>query len=277
MAVRPRRRRSSPRHRERFAVARRSRPSGGLAVIAPLTLAVVLLCAWWMTSSLLGVQEWVLPGPPTVAARAVEMLSQQWIWVRIGVTAGEALLGCLAGAAIALPMSYAISHSRVFQSAVEPFLGATQAIPAIALAPLLVLWIGYGLAPIVALCALMVFFPILVSSVLGLRHLDQEVLEAAELDGASGWTMARSIEIPLAMPAILAGLRNGFTLSITGAVVGEMVMGGSGLGAVLTQQRFNLDTAGMFVTIAVLCILAMTVYAAIYRIERRRRRADALS
>lgn len=277
MAVRPRRRPSSPRHRERFAVARRSRPSGALAVIAPLTLAVVLLCAWWMTSSLLGVQEWVLPGPPTVAARAVEMLSQQWMWVRIGVTAGEALLGCVAGAAFALPMSYAISHSRVFQSAVEPFLGATQAIPAIALAPLLVLWIGYGLAPIVALCALMVFFPILVSSVLGLRHLDQEVLEAAELDGASGWTMARSIEIPLAMPAILAGLRNGFTLSITGAVVGEMVMGGSGLGAVLTQQRFNLDTAGMFVTIAVLCILAMTVYAAIYRIERRRRRADALS
>jgi len=123
----------------------------------------------------------------------------------------------------------------------------------------------------------MVFFPILVSSVLGLRHLDQDVLEAAELDGASGWVMARSMEIPLAMPAILAGLRNGFTLSITGAVVGEMVMGGNGLGAVLTQQRFNLDTAGMFVTIGVLCVLAMTLYAVIYRIERHRRTVDALS
>lgn len=258
-------------------MARRSRPSGALTVIAPIVLALVLVGGWWLLCVLTDVQSWVLPSPGAVARRGTEMLSQAWMWQRIGVTAGEALLGCVAGAAVALPMSYAIYRSRVFQAAVEPFLGATQAIPAIALAPLLVLWIGYGLAPIVTLCALMVFFPILVSSVLGLRHLDQDVLEAAELDGASGWVMARSMEIPLAMPAILAGLRNGFTLSITGAVVGEMVMGGSGLGAVLTQQRFNLDTAGMFVTIGVLCVLAMTLYAAIHRIERHRRTAGALS
>lgn len=258
-------------------MARRSRPQGWLTVLAPVALLVVLASGWWATTAFAGVESWRLPSPAAVAARASEMLDQRWMWLRIGVTAGEALVGCVLGAVVALPMAYAIYRSRVVQAAVEPFLGATQAIPSIALAPLLVLWVGYGLAPIAALCALMVFFPILVSTVLGLRHLDRDVLEAAELDGASGWVMARRIELPLAAPAILAGLRNGFTLSVTGAVVGEMVMGGTGLGQVLVQQRNNLDTAGMFVTIGVLCLMATGVYAAIYRIERRQRRAGALS
>lgn len=258
-------------------MARRPRPQGWLTVLAPLALLVVLVAGWWATTSFTGVEPWRLPSPSAVVSRGSEMLGQRWMWQRIAVTAGEALVGCVLGAVVALPMSYAIYRSRVVQAAVEPFLGATQAIPSIALAPLLVLWVGYGLAPIAALCALMVFFPILVSSVLGLRHLDQDVLEAAELDGASGWVLARRIELPLAAPAILAGLRNGFTLSVTGAVVGEMVMGGTGLGQVLVQQRNNLDTSGMFVTIGVLCLMAMGVYAAIYRIERRQRRAGALS
>jgi NitT/TauT family transport system permease protein len=246
-------------------------------VIAPAVLLAALLLLWWAGTALTGVEAWRLPGPGAVARRGAELLAQPSTWRRMGVTAFEALIGSVAGAFVALPMSYAIYRFRLFQAAVEPFLGATQAIPAIALAPLLVLWVGYGLAPIVALCALMVFFPILVSSVLGLRHLDRDILAAAALDGASGWVMARFIELPLAAPSILAGLRNGFTLSVTGAVVGEMVMGGSGLGGVLGQQRQNLDTAGMFVTIGILCLLAMSAYGAIYRIEKGRRRAGELS
>ena len=116
----------------------------------------------------------------------------------------------------------------------EPFLGATQALPAIAIAPILVLWVGYGITPVIVLCALMVFsdlYPPSSACVISIR----ELLEAAALDGATGWTMAAHMELPLAAPAILGGLRNGFALSVTGAVVGEMVMGGSGLGQVLTQ------------------------------------------
>ena len=145
--------------------------------------------------------------------------------------------------------------------------------PAIAIAPILVLWVGYGITPVIVLCALMVFFPILVSTVVGLRHIDSELLEAAALDGATGWTMAAQMELPLAAPAILGGLRNGFALSVTGAVVGEMVMGGSGLGQVLTQMRSNVDTAGMFVIITILCIMATILYVIVYRIERSKRYA----
>ena len=105
----------------------------------------------------------------------------------------------------------------------------------------------------------------------GLRHLDSEILEAAQVDGASGLTMVISMELPLAAPAVLGGVRNGFTLSVTGAVVGEMVMGGNGLGQVLTQARSNVDTAGMFVTIGLLCVMATAIYILVYRIERSHR------
>ena len=97
------------------------------------------------------------------------------------------------------------------------------------------------------------------------------LLEAASLDGATGWTMAWHMELPLAAPAILGGLRNGFALSVTGAVVGEMVMGGTGLGQVLTQMRNNVDTAGMFVIIIILCTMATLLYTIVYRVERSKR------
>lgn len=243
--------------------------SRGAQIAAPAIMLIVFLGVWWLGTALTSIEEWRLPAPADVAQRAADILPTTWFWQAAGITALEAILGCIVGFLIAMPTSFAIYHSRVFQAAVEPFLGATQAIPAIALAPLLVLWITDGLVSIVALCALMVFFPILVSTVLGLRQMEKDVLDAASLDGAAGWVKIRAIEVPLAGSAILAGLRNGFTLSVTGAIVGEMVMGGTGLAQTLNQQKYNVDTAGMFVTITVLCVMAMTMFVIISRIERR--------
>lgn len=254
-------------------MARRARPSRRTALIAPIVLLIVLLAGWWATTSFTGIESWRLPSPGTTWTRALEMAALPSFWSKAALTALEALAGSIVGALVALPLAYLVYRSPIVSAAVEPFLGATQALPAIALAPLLVLWIGYGFWSITALCALLVFFPILVSTVVGLRHLDQEVLEAAELDGASGWTMAAAMEFPLAAPSILGGVRNGFTLSVTGAVVGEMVMGGNGLGQVLTQARSNVDTAGMFVAILLLCLMATAAYILVYRIERSRKYA----
>ena len=116
----------------------------------------------------------------------------------------------------------------------QPFLAASQAVPAVALAPMLVLWLGYGLKSVAALCALIVFFPMVVNTALGIRSLDQDILDAARLDGASWRPMLLHIEAPLALPYVLAGLRTALTLSITGAVVGEFVLGDRGLGGLLT-------------------------------------------
>lgn len=244
-------------------------------VTAPLLLGLVLVGAWQLLVSRARWPAFVLPAPADVAARLAHDLSQPLVWRSLGLTALEAGGGCAVGLLAALPLAVAIHESEWFSAAVNPFLGATQAIPAIALAPLLVLWIGYGLPAVVLLCALMVFFPILVSALLGLRHVDPEVVDAARMDGAGVGSLLAFIEAPLALPSVLAGLRNGFTLSITGAVVGEMVMGGNGMGQLLTVQRDQVDTVGMFSTLFVLCSVASAVYSLIRQLERSLRLEDS--
>lgn len=236
---------------------------------APLSLGAVLLAAWFVGTALSGVSAFFFPSPADFAHKAVILTQESWFWSKVGSTFGAAVLGSLLGAAVAVPFSWLIYRSRFVNAALQPFLGATQAIPAIALAPLLVLWLGRGATPIIFLCSLMVFFPILVATTVGLRHLDRDILDAAALDGAHGWRLIWSIELPLVAPNLLSGLRNGFTLSITGAVVGEMVIGGNGLGQLLGQQQHNLDTPGMFVTVFMLCLLAMSLYSLVFFWERR--------
>ena len=236
-------------------------------VAAPVLLGLVLLGAWLLLSR--GLPSYVLPTPGAVVAKLWSGITSKTLLAPLGATLLEAAAGCLAGAAFAIPLAILLHRSRWADSATRPFLGATQAIPAIALAPLLVLWVGYGLVPIALLCALIVFFPILVAAASGLRHVDHEVVDAARMDGASSAQRLAYIELPLALPWIYSGLRNGFTLSVTGAVVGEMVMGGTGLGTVLVVQRDQLDTAGMVATIVLLAAVASAAYLVLVALERR--------
>lgn len=245
------------------------KPHATRDLVAPLALGVLVLLGWWATTAFTGVESFMLPGPPAVATRLAADLGNPDLWGYLATTLAEAVGGCLLGAAVALPLAVTIHRSVWFSAAVQPFLGATQAIPAIALAPLLVLWVDYGFNAIITLCALMVFFPILISTVVGLSLVDPHVVEAARIDGAGQTAVLMHIEGPLAMPSMLAGLRNGFTLSVTGAVVGEMVMGGQGMGTVLTAQRDAVDTTGMFASIIVLCFVASAFYVLIRSIERR--------
>lgn len=236
-------------------------------VAAPVLLGLMLLGAWLLLSS--GLPSYVLPTPGSVIVKLWTGITSRSLLAPLGSTLIEAAAGCLGGAVVAIPLAILLHRSRWADAATRPFLGATQAIPAIALAPLLVLWVGYGLVPIALLCALIVFFPILVAAASGLRHLDHEVVDAARMDGASSMQSLVHIELPLAMPWIYAGLRNGFTLSVTGAVVGEMVMGGTGLGTVLVVQRDQLDTAGMVATIVLLATVASAAYLTLVALERR--------
>ncbi len=248
---------------------RHRRLSPAARSLAPWLFLVCLLAGWSLTVTLARPPAYFLPSPSAVAIKLGALLTRPSFWPAFGVTFAEALGGCLLGFAVALPLAVLIHRVGILRAAISPFLGATQAIPAIAVAPLLAIWVGYGIGPIVLLCALMVFFPILVASVLGLRLVDPLVVDAALMDGAGSFSLLVSIELPLALPSILAGLRNGFALSVTGAVVGEMVMGGQGLGQLLTLQRDSVDTAGMFGTILVLCAMASALYGVISVIERR--------
>ncbi len=254
---------------------RRVRPHG-LQAAAPWLFGLTLLLAWALVVAVAAPPPYMLPAPLAVAERLGTALGSPVFWPAVRETFAEAVGGSLLGTAVALPLAVAIHRSRLLNAAITPFLGATQAIPAIAIAPLLAIWVGYGIGPIILLCALMVFFPILVSAVVGLRHVDHHVVDAARMDGAGSFALLRHIEFPLALPTVLAGLRNGFALAVTGAVVGEMVMGGSGLGQLLTIQRDAVDTAGMFATIVVLCAMASALYGLILLIERRSRTVASL-
>lgn len=237
----------------------------------PAVLGVVLLLAWWAITRAGLIPPVFLPSPGDVARRLVLAFTQGGLAGYTWVTLREALLGCLAAAALSLPLAWTLYHSRRFSRAVLPYVAASQAVPAIAIAPLLVVWIGYGTVPTVVLCVLMVFFPITVTVLLGLRGLDADVIDAARLDGAHGLSMLVYLELPMALPSILSGLRTGFTLSVTGAVIGEMTMGGEGLGMVLASQRQTVDTTGLFSTIVVLCVIATTIHWVLHELERRSR------
>nr|WP_243107052.1 ABC transporter permease [Actinomyces lilanjuaniae] len=241
-----------------------------------LLLGLVILVAWYVTTACGVVPQMLLPGPSEVAQRLWLSVREAGLLGYAWVTLREAVLGCLAASACALPLAWGLHHWSLFSRALLPYVAASQAVPVVALAPLLVLWVGYGTLPVVLLCAFMVFFPITVSVLLGLRGLDADVVDAARLDGAHGLSMVVYIELPMALPAVLSGARTGFTLSVTGAVVGEMVMGGQGLGMALSSQRDAVDTTGLFATIVLLCGLASAIHWILYELERRSRTVSAL-
>lgn len=250
------------------APGRSARATGRLAtVLPPLVFGLILVGTWDLVTRTKAVSAFFLPAPGTVARAFVDAITDGGLLGYAWQTVVESAAGSGLGIAAALPLGYLMARSTVAARALQPYLAASQAVPAVALAPLLALWIGYGLLPIAILCALLVFFPMLVNTMLGLRELDPEVLNAARVDGVGRWGMLRHIEFPLALPSILAGVRTGCTLSITGAVVGEFVMGGEGLGQLLAVQRGQADSTGLFVSLLTLTLLAAATYGTVRLVE----------
>jgi NitT/TauT family transport system permease protein len=247
----------------------RARASSALAALPALALGAIILVAWQVAVASGAVDSFFLPLPADVLRSFWGSLRDGTLPSSAATTLVESVAGCALGAVVALPLGYAIARSRWIARAVQPYVAASQALPAVAIAPLVVLWLDYGLSPVIALCALIVFFPMVVTTTLGLRLLDRDVLDAARVDGAGRWALLWGIELPLALPSILAGLRTSLTLSITGAVVGEFVVGGKGLGELLLIERSYTDSAGMFATLLMLALLAGILYGAARLIEHR--------
>ncbi len=243
--------------------------SRSLDILAPVLLGIVLVVAWQLAVQTGAVSEFFLPFPIDVLRSFWNALISDSLLDYVQTTLVESLAGCALGALVALPLGYVIVHSRLAASAIQPYLAASQALPAVAIAPLMALWLPYGLSPVIALCALIVFFPMVITTVLGLRMLDRDVLDAARTEGAGWWKLLWYIEFPLALPSILAGVRTSLTLSITGAVVGEFVIGGQGLGELLLIDRSYADSAGVFATLLTLALLAAILYGAVRLLERR--------
>lgn len=234
-----------------------------LSVSPPIVLALILLVSWYLGTSYGHISSLILPAPGDVLTSLSNGLSSGILLSAALVTAQESVLGFLLALVVALPLGYGLAKSRLLAAAVQPYLAAGQAIPAIVIAPLLVIWLGYGLVPNVILCMLIVLFPMVITTILGVQTLDQTLIDAARVEGASGWSLLAHIEFPLALPALLAGVRTGLTLSVMGAVVGEFVSGGDqGLGALVQLAKEQFDTPALFATLVVLAALAALYYAA---------------
>lgn len=240
-----------------------------LVIVPPLLLGAVILVIWFAGTSLGHVQSLILPAPVDVFASLGAGLSSGLFFSNALVTIEESLVGFLLAVAIGLPLGYGIAKWRLFAATVQPYLAAGQAIPAIVIAPVLYLLLGYGVVPIIILCALIVLFPMVITTALGFQTIDPALVDAARVEGASGWPMLAKIEFPLALPAILAALRTGLTLSITGALVGEFVVqGASGLGALVLVSTDQFNTPQLFATLLVLAFLAALYFTASWLLVR---------
>lgn len=237
----------------------------------PIALSLAVFALLWQLVVLVsGFPPYVLPGPLTVLERFVRAWTDGTMWPHARMTLLEVLLGFGVGASIALVAGVGLARSRLAERLLSPYLVAAQATPVLALAPLIALWFGTGLVSKLVICALIVFFPVAVATMVGIRLVDKRLLEMSRSFRATGWQTITRVEVPAALPAILGGLRVGITLAVIGAIVGEWAGGDSGLGVLLNIARGSMfDIPLMFATLMTLALMGIGLYLVMIVIERR--------
>lgn len=238
----------------------------------PWTALVSILVAWalWkLVSVLSGLPAFILPAPNLVWDRFLLVVQDGSLLLHTLVTLEEICLGLLVGTLSAIALGYLLAKSRLFEHLLAPYLVAMQAIPIVAVAPLMVIWFGPGMFSKVLICALIVFFPVLVNTVVGLRAVPRSLYALMGSLRSSSWQTLRLLELPASLPILLGGLRIGATLSVIGAVVGELVGADQGLGFLINVGRGQYDTALVFVAIFTLVALALGLYSLVAFFEHR--------
>jgi NitT/TauT family transport system permease protein len=231
----------------------------GLAVAS----FVVFLGLWQIIVWLGDYPAFILPTPVAVARRLWNLLANGSLWHHTWVTLREVLAGLGLGAAVAVLLGYALAHFPLAERLLSPYIVASQSIPVVAVAPLLVIWFGTGALSKIVVCALTVFFPILVNTVVGVRSVERDLHDLMRALEATRWQTVWLLEVPAALPVLLGGLKVGATLAVIGAVVGEFVASSEGLGYLLKQGQQLYDTSLVFVGIGTLMALAMALYGAV--------------
>lgn len=243
--------------------------SSFLLTAASLAFWTGLIVALWEWARLSGViPSFILPAPSDVLSEFWAETANGSLLSNAGVTLQEAFAGFGVAAVIAAVSGYAIVHNRVVEAIATPFIGASQAVPVVAVAPLIVLLVGTGLPPKVIVCAVIVVFPLLIGVIAGLRGVARDYHDVARVFGASPLQTLWYVDLPLAAPTLLAGARIGVTLSLTGAVVGEFVAADSGLGFAIDTAIGNAQKAPAFAALLALIIISVALFGLITLIER---------
>jgi putative hydroxymethylpyrimidine transport system permease protein len=238
-----------------------------MKTLRPLITCLGLIALWWAIQSWFDVPRYLLPAPPRVA---VALYQQRWVLAASTLTTlQETALGLILGAVAGGTAALAMSFSPLLRRWLLPVLLLSQAIPVFALAPLLVLWFGFGIASKVVMAVLVIFFPIMSAGFDGLRQVPPEWLDLARTMNASPWRVLLHIRLPAALPAFGTGLRVASVLAPIGAVIGEWVGASSGLGYLMLNANARVRTDEMFAALVVLSVMTVTLWWMIDRGVRR--------
>lgn len=236
--------------------------------LVPVSVLLALLF-WQGLVKWAGLPPYILPSPLRVAQRFWLAMIDGSLLRNSSITLVEVLLGLVAGVSLATLFGYLIGKSPTLERLLSPYLVASQAIPIVAIAPLLIIWLPPGIFAKVLICALIVFFPVLVNTIVGVRAVPENLRDLMRSMRATPLQMLRYLEIPAALPVFLGGLRIGATLSVIGAVVGEFVGADRGLGFLINVGRGQFDTALVFVAVFTLVSMALILYGLVLLLEKR--------
>lgn len=240
------------------------------SIVTVVAAAGAFLVAWQLVVLAGNLQPSILPPPLRVAERFVEAFAEGTMQPHLAATLTEIAWGFGVGAVLALIAGYAMARSRFAERILSPYIVAAQAIPILALAPLLTIWFGIGLTSKVIICALIVFFPIAVATMVGIRSVDPRLLELGRSLRATRRQILWTIEIPAALPSILGGIRVGVTLSVIGAIVAEWAGPSRGLGVLINIARGSLfDIPLVFATLLTIALVGVGLYLIVVLVERR--------
>ncbi|MGW0158276.1 ABC transporter permease [Mycobacterium sp. NPDC003323] len=232
----------------------------------PVVLVIALLAAWWAVTEAELVAPYILPSPADTWAathqNAAYLAHNTW------VTTWETVVGFIIAALVGVFVAVMMIYSSSFEKTVYPLILFAQVIPKIAIAPLFIVWLGFGPSPKILVAVLMAFFPIVISGLAGLRSVDPEILELTSTMGASRFKTFMKVRFPASLPQLMSGLKVAATLAVTGAVVGEFVGANEGLGYVILQANGSLDTAMLFAALIIMSILGIVLFAIIEIAEK---------
>ena len=235
-------------------------------VASRLVFAVSLTALWEAAVRLSDVRPFIFPAPSRVLSAFFDQPG--YFAYHAGITASEIVLGLAVGTALGMTVAIILAIHPALQRGFGPILASSQALPVYAIAPLLVIWLGFGMASKIAMACLIIFFPIATAFYDGLRRTDPHLLDLATINGANAWQRIRLIRIPWALPQLGSGIRIAATIAPIGAVVGEWVGAAGGLGFVMLQANARTQTDIVFVAVIILALMVLLLTAAVNRAIR---------
>lgn len=245
-----------------------SRESIIYSLIVPATI-LLMLVLWHAAARYTSIPEFILPSPGRVWDSFLRSLEDGSLARHTLATLVEVLGGLSIGIIAAAMLGYLLARSKIAEKILTPYIVASQSIPVVAIAPLLIIWFGSGQLSKILIAAVIVFFPVLINTIVAVRSVPQDLQDLMRSLKASRWQILIKLEAPSAMPVLLGGLKIGATLSVIGALVGEFVAADKGLGFLINVSRNSYDTAMVFVTVITLIAMTLALYSIVVFFERR--------